>query len=62
MKEVYTEREAAGYLGVHRGTLANWRAHKKNLSFSKQGKFVRYLKSDLDEFLQRTKVKYCCFE
>jgi excisionase family DNA binding protein len=51
-----TPLEASGYLGVSSGTLANWRSLKRyDLPFIKVGKrgYVRYRKSDIDEFLER---------
>jgi excisionase family DNA binding protein len=54
--ELLTSQEASGYLGVSSGTLANWRNLKRyDLPFIKIGKrgYVRYRKSDIDEFLER---------
>lgn len=54
--ELLTSQEASGYLGVSSGTLANWRNLKRyDLPFIKIGKrgYVRYRKSDIDEFLEK---------
>lgn len=49
--------EAADFLGVTVGTLANWRTHKarmRELAFVKIGDaVVRYRESDLIEFIDR---------
>ena len=54
--ELLTPEEASGYMGLTVGTLANWRNLKRyDLPFIKVGKrgYVRYRKSDIDEFLER---------
>lgn len=54
--ELLTPRQASGYMGLATGTLANWRNLKRyDLPFIKIGTrgYVRYRKSDIDEFLER---------
>lgn len=52
-----TRKEAAQYLGVSASTLANWASTKTFvLPYFRVGKAVRYRKSDLDEFIQKSKV------
>lgn len=54
MDELMTEQVAAKYLGVHKGTLSNWRSTKKvEIPYVKIGKAVRYKKSDLDFFIEK---------
>lgn len=54
-----TRREAALYLNLSVGTLANWAAgNRYNLPFYRCGKKVLYLKSDLDKWLgQRRSIQ-----
>ena len=52
-----TRQEAAEYLGISTSTLANWACTKKvNLQYYLVGRSVRYLKSDLETFIQNGKV------
>lgn len=48
--------EAADYIGVAVGTLANWRTHKaraRSLAFVKLGDAIRYRESDLLDWIER---------
>lgn len=45
-------REAAEYLGVALGTLANWRCQGRGPKFSGRGAGVRYRLSDLDAYIR----------
>lgn len=54
--EILTSKEAAVYLRVDENTLRHWRLDKRNITFVKEGRFVRYTKMDLDDFLVRHKV------
>ena len=48
-----TPKEAATYLGVKPGTLANWRVEgKPSLPFVKVGRLVKYKRSDLDRHIR----------
>lgn len=50
-------QEAADYLGISTSTLANWACTKKfNLPYFLVGRSVRYLKSDIEAFIQNGKV------
>jgi excisionase family DNA binding protein len=52
--EWLTREQAAAYIGVKPNTLAVWSlTGRYNLRFTKLGRFVRYRKSDLDEFIER---------
>lgn len=53
MAECYiTAEEAAEYLKVSVGTLAVWRSTQRyTLPFHKVGRCVRYLKSEIDKWL-----------
>jgi len=46
-----TEVEAAGRLGLKVATLRAWRHQGKGPTFVRLGRAIRYLKSDIDEFL-----------
>jgi excisionase family DNA binding protein len=50
-KPFVNSQEAAAFLGVSPGTLANWRVHRKNLRFYKIGAGVRYRLKDLAEWV-----------
>jgi len=42
--------------GFSTSTLAKWRMDNKNLKFSKMGKYIRYKRSDIEEFIQSNMV------
>jgi len=47
-----TRNQAAEYLGVKVGTLAVWQSSRRyHLPVVKVGRLIRYLKSDLDQWL-----------
>jgi len=47
-----TVLEAAGYLGLHRGTLDNWRSEGRGPGYYRVGvKAVRYRIEDLEAFM-----------
>jgi predicted site-specific integrase-resolvase len=50
--EPLTEVEAAGRLGLKVATLRAWRHQGRGPAFLRLGRAIRYLPSDLDEFLQ----------
>jgi hypothetical protein len=50
--EPITERVAAGRLGLKVATLRAWRLQGRGPTYVRLGRAVRYLPSDLDEFLQ----------
>ena len=54
--ELLTRQEAAELLTIQPQTLAVWAAARKNISFIKVGKSVRYRLSDLRAFLERQTV------
>jgi hypothetical protein len=47
-----TEVEAAQELGVSAAVLRTWRAQGRGPTFCKFGRAVRYLKHDLNEFIE----------
>jgi predicted DNA-binding transcriptional regulator AlpA len=47
-----TEMDAAGRLGLKVATLRAWRHQGRGPAFVRLGRSVRYLPSDLDEFLR----------
>ena len=49
--------EAAHYLDLkHPGTLSNWRLQGVGPTYIRVGRNIRYLKSDLDQWLQNQRV------
>lgn len=56
MEIFLTRKEAAEYLKISKHTLDSWASKKsKKLPFLKEGNFIRYKKSDLDNFLANLK-------
>lgn len=52
-RELLDEKQAAKYLTVSPGTLSVWRSTGRyNLPFVKVGRMVRYLRADLDAWLE----------
>ena len=49
--EPLTELEAAGRLGLKVATLRAWRHQGRGPAFVRLGRAIRYLGSDIDEFL-----------
>ena len=53
--ELLTPAEAADYLGVKTGTLAWWRSRTPDrLRFYKNGRVIRYRRSDLENFTKES--------
>ena len=50
--------DAAHYLDMHEGTLKNWRVQGIGPTYVRVGRNVRYLKTDLDGWLQAQRVVY----
>jgi hypothetical protein len=46
-----TSKEAALYLNTTPEVLRVWRSQRKGPRFKGRGQFIRYVKSDLDEFM-----------
>ncbi len=53
--ELLNKADAATYLGIRPRTLDDWRAAKA-IPCIERGRYVRFLRTDLDEFLQRHRV------
>lgn len=53
MRELLTTGELAAYLQVSARTLIRWRVHRVGPPWTKVGRHVRYLKSDVDGWLER---------
>ena len=51
-KEWLTPPEVNKVFGFSVSTLAKWRMTNKHLKFSKIGKFIKYKRSDIENFLQ----------
>lgn len=45
-------RETSKRYGFSVSTLAKWRMERRNLKFSKMGKYIRYSTKDIEEFIQ----------
>lgn len=59
MTRLLSERQLADQLGVHRGTLTNWRSKGQGPAFQKVGRAVRYDPSTVAKWLraqQRTRT------
>ncbi len=53
-EQLLTPGDVAKILGVTLQTLAVWRCEKRyNLPYVKAGRLVRYLRSDIEEFITR---------
>jgi excisionase family DNA binding protein len=53
-----TPKEAAEFLGVPEGTLAQWRSQRRGPSYFKlEGRLVRYRASDLENYLSRHTIE-----
>jgi hypothetical protein len=55
---LFNSHDAAHYLDMHEGTLANWRVQGIGPTYVRVGSNVRYLKADLDSWLQAQRVVY----
>jgi excisionase family DNA binding protein len=53
----FNPREAAEYLRTSISTLAKRRLYNDEPKFCRIGRAIRYRKSDLDDFMARTRVK-----
>ncbi len=51
---MFSRPEAAAYLGVSVSTMARWAHQKTGPSFKRAGRKTRYLRADLDAFLDQT--------
>lgn len=51
------ERAAADYLDVSVPTLKDWRFHKTGPVYGKFGKAVRYAVSDLEKYVEASRVR-----
>ncbi len=57
IKEWLNPKEVNSEFGFSIVTLAKWRMINKNLPFSKVGNFIKYKRSDIEEFLNSNIVK-----
>lgn len=57
IKEWLTPQEVNKEFGFSTSTLAKWRMNNINLPFSKIGKYIRYKRSDIEEFIVNNKVE-----
>ena len=56
-KEFLNPKEASKEFGFSTSTLAKWRMDKLNLKFSKIGKYIRYKRDDIIQFIESNKVE-----
>lgn len=52
----WKEDQAATYLNVSQKTLQQWRFYGRGPAYLKLGRSVRYLQSDLDNFLSQSRI------
>lgn len=53
--QLFTKAAAAEYLGIRPRTLDDWRAAKA-IPCIQRGRYIRFLRADLDDFLSRHRV------
>ena len=51
--EHFNETSAADYLALTRRTLRNWRYAKEGPAYVKVGRYIRYRKNDLNDYIDR---------
>jgi hypothetical protein len=56
-KEYLNPHELSQEFGFSVSTLAKWRMTNKHLPFSKIGKYIKYKRSDIVDFLEANSVK-----
>jgi len=56
LKEWLNPQDVNKEFGFSTSTLAKWRMKNINLPFSKIGKYIKYKRSDIIEFLEDSKV------
>jgi len=54
------ESEVSQLTGIAKQTLRNWRSLRRGMKYCKCGKCVRYLRSDVIEFMERNKIEPTC--
>ena len=57
LNEWLNPQDTSKEYGFSVSTLAKWRMNKKNLPFSKIGKYIKYKRDDIIEFLESSKVE-----
>ncbi len=55
LSDLFTKAEASSYLGIAQRTLDDWRTAQAIPCIERPG-YVRFLRSDLDAFIQRHRV------
>lgn len=56
-KEFLTPKEVHKEFGFSTSTLAKWRMNNINLTFSKIGKYIRYKRADIEDFIESNKIE-----
>ncbi len=56
-KEYLTAKEVYQEFSFSTSTLAKWRMNNLNLPFSKMGKYIRYKRDDIIEFIESGKIE-----
>ncbi len=56
-KEWLNPREASKEFGFSVSTMAKWRMDNLNIPFSKMGKYIKYKRDDIIQFIESNKVE-----
>lgn len=56
MTHILTTKEAASYLSLAPQTLNKWRIKGEYIPFCKIGRRVAYVRADLDEFIEKSRI------
>lgn len=56
MSELLTSRQAADLLGLNIQTIYNWRCARKKLSYIKVGRLCMYERTELERFINESRV------
>lgn len=54
--DLLTAEKTAELLGIKTQTLAVWRLHRKHIPFCRVGRSIRYLRSDVEKFIENRVV------
>jgi hypothetical protein len=55
-RNVMTDVEAGKFIGVAPQTMRNWRCQRRGPAYLLLGRSVRYLKSDLEAYLEKNRI------
>lgn len=57
-QKLFSDKEAANYLGVAASTMRNWRYTGTGPTYGRVGRLIKYRKEDLDEYYEHSMVKF----